>query len=190
MTNKKLVLVLITLIIISAFIFITGCALHEKTTEYIFPEIVVNATGQTQESIIEELKPSGNRDDLVTSIRKGTDNSVIVEVTNKQREKWLADIEEMIEQCEKDAKADGGEINVNENRTEFVNKIRKDADMVEGVKRSMLVTTRSLQYQIFNGVDPNEIKLRTIIINIQNNKVMADATLEEGYSIDADDWEE
>lgn len=69
-----------TLLFMLTTVTMSGCGLEEETTEYIFPEIITTATGQTQDSAIEELEPTGSKDDLVTSVRKGEDGSVIVEL--------------------------------------------------------------------------------------------------------------
>jgi len=54
----------------------------------------------------------------------------------------------------------------------------------------MLVTTRCMQYQVFNGVNPYEIKLQRTIINIETGKVMASVSLDEEVTINPEDWDE
>jgi len=169
--------------------FLSGCV-KEETTEYIFPEMITTSTGQTTDSVIEELSPKGNRDDVVTSIRKGSDDSIIIELTNKQREVWLSDIEEKIQQAKKDMESIGCEITVNNERTEFTYEILGDADIKKVTTNGALVSSRCMQYQIFNGVSPDEIKLQTTIINIKTGKVIVSKGLGEEVTINPEDWDE
>ncbi|MBE6033482.1 MAG: hypothetical protein E7222_02155 [Clostridiales bacterium] len=120
MKNRKTVLTMFALLFIVSTIIISSCDTAAKTTEYIFPEIILNSTGQTQDSAIDDLEPKGNKNDLVTSVRKGEDGSIIVELTDKQREIWLDDIEKTIEQCEKDIQKIGCKITVNDERTDTI----------------------------------------------------------------------
>jgi len=69
--NRKIILTMFSLLSMINTVIMSGCGAEEKMTEYTFPETILTSTGQTQESAIEELKPRGNKYDLVTDIRKG-----------------------------------------------------------------------------------------------------------------------
>jgi len=71
-----------------------------------------------------------------------------------------------------------------------MHKIYKNADIEQIVQNSMLVSSRCLQYQIFNGVSPDEIKLQTTIVNIKTREVMSSVSLDEEVTINLDDWDE
>ncbi len=101
MKDRKVILTMFALLFIVSTIIMNGCDTAEKTTEYIFPEMITTSTGQTTDSVIEELSPKENRNDVVTSITKGSDDSIIIELTDKQREVWISNIEEKIQQAKK-----------------------------------------------------------------------------------------
>jgi len=188
--NRKIILTLITLIVITSAIIMNGCGFNKKTSEYCFPAILISSSGQTQESAVEDLQPDGSNDKLITSVKKGSNGSVVLELNDKQLQAWLNRIEDTIKQCKQEAKNDGCEVIINDDYTQFTYKLHKDANVAQYVSNSTLVATQCLEYQVFTGVNSDEVKLNFIVTNIETGKVMVDAELGEEFTINPEDWKE
>ncbi len=84
----------------------------------------------------------------------------------------------------------GCEVDINDDHTKFTYKISKDANAKQVALNGAVVISCCMQYQVFNGVNPDEIKLQRTIINIQTGKVMASVSLDEEVTINPEDWKE
>ena len=205
MRNRK-TLILITAIMIIALCF-SSCGINvqqgntnknnekaestktEEAKEYVIPKVIIDSSGNTAKEFVENYDGAEDQDDFCNKISANSDGTVTVLMTEEQRKRWVDNAKEGIKEQKEKIKGIEGELVLSKDKTKGDFYFKQKSSSWTMISILTGVQLFSLLEQYFTGTKVEDLRFRTVVINIDNGKVLSDTQLGDEADISPEDWE-